>query len=117
MMLITMRHLFRHCAFRIQGLLPGIFILLVSLAAPHAFAVSDAKQAVESDLFDGTNIVKITITVPEAGLQALRRTGWGGGGGGNRPEAKATVTDGTTTYRDVSIHLKGAKCYGATAFM
>ena len=71
-------------------------------------AASKAKLASESDLFNGTNIVKISITIPEQGMQMLRRTGWGPGNQENRPEVRATVSDGDRTYKDVALHLKGA---------
>lgn len=108
MILITMRHIIRQPALSVRELIPTFLVLFIALAAPSAPAASDAKQALASDLFDSTNIVKISITIPESGMQALRRTGWGGGGGGNRPEAKATVSDGSATYKDVALHLKGA---------
>jgi hypothetical protein len=102
-----MRQIIRNCVPGGPGF-AAAFLWAISLAISTSFAGSDAKQALESDLFDGTNIVRISITIPEVGIQALRRTGWGGGGGGNRPETKATVSDGVNNYKDVAIHLKGA---------
>ncbi|HEX7863004.1 MAG TPA: CotH kinase family protein [Verrucomicrobiae bacterium] len=102
-----MRHLFRHFAsLRFSPLL--LLCALVWGAPQFAAAADKAKAAQESDLFDSTNIVQISIAIPENGMRALRGTGWGGNNGGNRPEAKATVSDGIRTYKDVAIHLKGA---------
>jgi spore coat protein H len=94
--------------------LPVLFLVWAVLLAggplgPLLVSAADSKAALDSDLFDGTNIVRISITIPDAGMNALRRTqGWGGGNGMKRPETKATVTDGTRTYNEVAIHLKGA---------
>lgn len=71
-------------------------------------ATKKAQAALESDLFKGTNIVRVSITIPESGIQSLRRTPWGPGNGAKRPEVKATVSDGQLTYKNVALHLKGA---------
>src|SRR5215211_8608594 len=57
-------------------------------------ASAKGKVAAESDLFNGTNIVKISITIPEQGMQMLRRTGWGPGNQDDRPEVRATISEG-----------------------
>lgn len=88
------------------SLLLCVWALMVAVL-PGSLAAPGAKGAAQSDLFDGTNIVRISITIPESGMQMLRRTQWGGSGG-KRPETKATVSDGVQTYKDVAIHLKGA---------
>jgi spore coat protein H len=95
-----------HCGRRQISFLFCAFVLAVfSQAAGGA----DSKPALESDLFDSTNIVRIAITIPEDGMNALRRTRQNFGGEPvKRPEAKASVSDGTRTYTDVAIHLKGA---------
>lgn len=103
-----MRQTIRHFVGKESCLFTSVLWVFVSVLLPGSFAASKSQAAAESDLFSGTNIVRISITIPESGMQALRRTGWGGGNGEKRPEAKATVSDGTTTYKDVAIHLKGA---------
>lgn len=94
-----------------RNFVPFTFLVLAFALALDTIplrAASGAKHAIASDLFDSTNIVRINITIPESGMQLLRRTGWGHNGGGKRPETKATVSDGTTTFKDVAIRLKGA---------
>lgn len=98
----------RQIILQVRGAFAAILCAGFLSIFPGVFAASDAKAAAQSDLFDGTDIVRISITIPESGMQSLRRQrGWGGGGG-ERPQTKATVSDGTTTYKDVAIHLKGA---------
>jgi len=95
----------------------GAVLVLLGLFGPGDWAADKADKAAKvysanaskSDLFDGTNVVRINITVPPSGMRLLQRNGWGGDGNhDNRPQAKATVTDGTHTYTNVAIHLKGA---------
>jgi len=68
----------------------------------------EAKNSLGNDLFERTNVVRLSISVPPAGLRALERASWGDRGQNSRPEAKATITEGTTVYKDVAIHLKGS---------
>jgi spore coat protein H len=95
-------HCWRHSfAFLVTALLLATW--------PLRIAAASSKAALESDLFDGTNIVRISITIPDDGMNALRRTQQNFGGRPmKRPETKATVSDGVRTYKDVAIHLKGA---------
>ena len=64
-----------------------------------------------ADIFEGTNVLRINITIPEAGMQLLRRDGgpnYGGDPDRKRPEARATIRDGSRTYNDVAVQVKGA---------
>ncbi len=79
----------------------GVWSLFSTHAAPGTNALPGAG------IFGAPGIVRINITIPEAGWRVLQRSNWGGNGG-EKPEAKATVTDGSRTYKDVAVQLKGA---------
>lgn len=67
------------------------------------------KKVKGESLFNGTNVVRISIEISRTDYNLLRGTHWGGRGGGkNRPEVKAVIREGTKVYRDVALHLKGA---------
>lgn len=84
------------------------FALLWGLASALTIRGADPgkKPAPGADIFDATNIVRISITIPASGLNKLQGYFWGNGG--EKPEVKATVTDGTNTYKNVAIHMKGS---------
>jgi len=60
------------------------------------------------DLFSDTNIVRIHIVIPKAGLRLLRTYNWHEDRGRERPETTATITEGQLIYTNVALHLKGA---------
>lgn len=67
------------------------------------------KKAKGDDLFNSTNVVRISIEISRSDYAALGATHWGGRGGGrDRPEVKAIIREGNKVYRDVALHLKGA---------
>jgi spore coat protein CotH len=78
----------------------------LSSAAEILEHLKPAKDAVQDDIFAGTNVLRIRILIPNSGISALRNTGWGNGQ--ERPKVKAIVREGTTVYTNVEIHLKGA---------
>ena len=92
-------HLFLSVPFFLALVLLGQIVLSLS---------AQTRQLPGADIFDAKEIVRINITIPEAGLRALRNYHFHGGGEGDKPEARATVTDGERTYKDVSVQLKGA---------
>ena len=61
-------------------------------------------------VFTNQEVPRIEIEIPEKDVATLRRYEWRGfqGEEQKRPAVKATVRDGAATYRDVSVHLKGA---------
>ena len=82
-----------------------LFELCPSQAAPRANALPG------SDIFNSTNILRISITIPEVGIRVLQTDSgpnYGGDPERKRPEAKATITDGSRTYKDVAVQVKGA---------
>src|SRR5687767_3002975 len=84
-----------------------ILFALSLLLAPTSAA--PAKNPLPgAAIFDAANIVRINITIPDAGMRALRGSHWGGSPDRPKPEVKATVSDGTRTYKDVAVNLKGA---------
>lgn len=90
-----------------------IFALLLGLWHGAGFAAEKSAKAKkseppETDLFNGSNVVRIAITLSNEGLSTLRRNGWGWNGRNTRPTAKATIGDGHMLYTNVAIHLKGA---------
>jgi len=64
------------------------------------------KEIPADDIFAGTNVLRIRILIPNAGISALRNTGWGNGQ--DRPRVKAIVREGGRVYTNVEVHLKGA---------
>jgi spore coat protein H len=62
----------------------------------------------DSNLFEDTNIIRISITVPRSGVRTLDGDDWRRRRGKERPEVTATVTEGDRVYTNVALHLKGA---------
>jgi spore coat protein H len=89
------------CAFAI--------VTLFLLASAPALRAADPpkKPAPGADIFNGTNIVRMSITIPASAKRALSGYYWGNGGQ-EKPEAKVTVTEGTNVYKNVALHLKGS---------
>src|SRR5262245_20715579 len=81
------------------------FLFLGALAL--SAAEPGKKKAPGSDIFEGTNIVRISITIPPEGLRTLQGYYWGNSAQ-DKPEAKATITEGGVTYKHVAVHLNGA---------
>lgn len=86
------------------------------ITLPSALAKEGARppkpsrhaRMMEADaLFTNATVLRISIDIPRAGLNVLRRAGWGGDGQ-KRPVAKVTVTENGVTYTNVALHLKGA---------
>jgi spore coat protein H len=84
------------------------FALLFGLAwaFPDQAAEAGKKPAPGADIFEGTNILRIKISIPESGLRILRSYSWGNGG--QKAEVKATLSEGTNVYKNVAVHLKGS---------
>lgn len=72
----------------------------------------DKKAAVansEADaIFSNDLLPKLEITIDETSLQALRKARWEFGPQSDRITVKVTVQEGTTTYTNVALHLKGS---------
>ena len=77
-----------------------------AFAATNSVAVGKKTKVAGEDIFAATNVLRIQIVIPSAGLNELRHSGWGNGV--ERPTVKATVKEGGTVYTNVAIHLKGA---------
>ena len=65
-----------------------------------------ANARPEGGLFPGTNVLSLTIEIPEEGLDILRGAGRARGVGG-KPEAWVTVIEGGRRYTNVVAQLKG----------
>jgi len=73
---------------------------ILAVAASLAGGVAAEKKSDAADaLFRDTNILTLTIEVPESGLASLRQ--------GNHNYVRATLRDGDVALRDVGIRLKG----------
>lgn len=59
-------------------------------------------------LFGGDSVVELTIEVDGAGMEILRANSSNRYNSPNRPNALATVREGTNIYRRVAVHLKGS---------
>jgi hypothetical protein len=87
----------------------ALFPLFSIPAVVSAAAKPGAKELPGPDIFNASNIVRISITIPERDMRLLGQYHWGGGWGrSERPEGKATVSDGKNVYKNVAVHLKGA---------
>jgi len=61
-----------------------------------------------ADLFAGDWAPRLEIEVDQEGLSVLRANSSNRYNAPNRPAALATIREGTNTYRQVAIHLKGS---------
>lgn len=67
------------------------------------------KPHPETDmLFRGERVLELSITVDHDGLQILRSNTSNRYNSPDRPDALATVREGTNVWREVAIHLKGS---------
>jgi len=75
----------------------------ILIASPLALA---ADWTPDNDLFESTNLLRISIEIPEEGLQALRgsRTARSPQ---TKPKAQAKVSEGGRVYTNVTVQLKG----------
>lgn len=76
-----------------------------SLFEPRTSEARGGKGQADA-LFTRPALLSIDIVIPQAGLNALRRTQWQNGQ--QRPVAKATIREGGVVYTNVAVHLKGA---------
>lgn len=68
-----------------------------------------AEPTPAQDIFTDNLIPSIEIEIPEAGLEVLRRYNWREVTTDNpREDVRATIREGTRTYTNVAIHLKGS---------
>jgi hypothetical protein len=73
------------------------------LAATQTYA---AGRAAEEDIFQSTNLLRISIEIPDEGIQTLRRS-QPRRDSSVKPKALARVSDGSRVYTNVSVQLKG----------
>src|ERR1051325_1688258 len=88
-----------------------LFCLVAGFSAEKpsdtAARAKKARKSPGSDIFEGTNSVRLDITIATDGMKTLQHYWWGNGNQ-KKPEVKATIKEGTKVYKDVAIHLKGA---------
>ena len=88
------------CLFvRPAWILSGLIALFLSLRLPGAGAPVD-------DIFHRTNLLRLSISIPEEGRQALR-VPRSTHNSARKPEAQATVSEGERAYTNVTVQLKG----------
>jgi spore coat protein H len=78
------------------------FCSCISLASPPG---QTSNQSAEEDLFQSTNLIRISIEITEEGLQTLRRSQ--ARRNQIKPQAQASVTEGRRVYTNVIAQLKG----------
>jgi len=88
-------------------------LLGVLIVAPTSRGASykpgDKSSNRETDeLFSGRTVLELSIEVDAQGLETLRANSSNRYNSPNRPDALATVREGTNIYRRVAIHLKGS---------
>jgi hypothetical protein len=64
-----------------------------------------SNRPVEDDLFQSTNLIRISIEITEEGIQTLRRSQVRRNQ--VKPKAQASVTEGGRGYTNVIVQLKG----------
>ena len=74
------------------------------LAWPATTLAQPSNRPTEEDIFTSSNLLRISIVIPEAGLQRLRQSRRGLQ---KKPQAEATVTESGRVYRKVVVQLKG----------
>ena len=82
----------------------------VALALALVTPLPRAASAATDDLFEGTNLLHLTITIPDEGIRTLERPR-GRRGSEPKPKAEATVTDGQRVFTNVTVQLKGFTTY------
>src|SRR5262245_11482180 len=92
---------------------PAVLRLLVVLLCLDSMvwaAVNPAKKksADTELLFSGEFVPELKIEIDEAGMNILRANSSNRNNAPNRPEALATVREGTNLFRGVAVHLKGS---------
>jgi hypothetical protein len=85
---------------------PGLLLILFSscLLTLHCFGTGTAASP--DDLFNSTNLVRISIDIPEAGLNSLRQS-VPASQIAPKPQAIAEVTENGMRYTNVTVQLKG----------
>ena len=91
---------------------PAILVLLVLLLSLEVTARAAAKKKLFQDdaaiLFSGEFVPELKIEIDQAGLDILRANSSNRNNAPNRPDAIATVREGTNIFRGVAVHLKGS---------
>jgi spore coat protein H len=97
----------------------AVLLLLLGAAALHAADPKPAKAKPAKapknlpsadPVFTNAEVFRIAIEIPEEGMRKLRenqRQPFSSQGSDTRASVKAVVREGTNTYRDVALHLKG----------
>ena len=89
---------------------PAIVIFACVLAGP---AIEPLEAGTNENIFENTNLLRVSIEIPASGVAELRKYEWkpGNTNRANRPKVLARVTEGAKTYTNVTVHLKGG--YGS----
>jgi hypothetical protein len=69
---------------------------------------NSGKKATRENIFTNSNVLRIRIEIPRAGMAALRSSPGGFGQRGGRRTVRVIVKEGERVYTDVALHLKGA---------
>src|SRR5262245_7018771 len=85
------------------------WLCLQSWLHAASYRTSGKSSLPDTDrLFGGDLVVELTIEVDVAGIEILRANSSNRYNSPNRPNALATVREGTNIYRRVDVHLKGS---------
>src|SRR3954465_1286961 len=79
-----------------------------ALGSARAAHLRPSTSRAAADLFTGDGVPRLEIEVDKDGLNVLAANSSNRYNAPNRPEALATIREGTNTYRQVAIHLKGS---------
>jgi spore coat protein H len=90
---------------RASAIIRGVFLVLLI-----SFDQTRAHSQSALDLFSSTNLIQINISVPKAGMAALRAYHWDRDNPNptNRPYALAQVSADGRFFTNVAVHLKGS---------
>ena len=91
----------------VRFLLIACFLQATAQAASYGPGGKSAAAATDA-LFRGDSVLQLSIEVDDAGLEILRANSSNRFNTPNRPNAFATIREGTNIYRRVALHLKGS---------
>ncbi|HWN97516.1 MAG TPA: CotH kinase family protein [Methylomirabilota bacterium] len=98
-----------HLSTAIIGRLLVVLLCFQSGLRAAVYAPGGKSSSAETDaLFLGETVLELSIEVDAQGLETLRANSSNRYNSPNRPDALATVREGTNIYQRVAIHLKGS---------
>ncbi len=88
-------------------------VIVISTWVVAGAGIAARAASAGENIFESTNLLRISIEIPTGGVAALRKYAWkpDNTNRSSRPKVLASVVEGGRVYTNVSIHLKGG--YGS----